>query len=87
MQLVFKIPSGSAPVKTRIVVRAVDMKGTMWLDGFQLEEGEAASRFNLMTNVDFSSGLDGFKKAGNAGDLDRVVTLSVDSGMYPPAKS
>ena len=39
MQLVFKIPSGSAPVKTRIVVRAVDMKGTMWLDGFQLEEG------------------------------------------------
>ncbi|WP_215633528.1 hypothetical protein, partial [Coprococcus catus] len=26
-------------------------------------------------------------KAGNAGDLDRVVTLSVDSGMYPPAKS
>ena len=87
MQLVFKIPSGSAPVKTRIVVRAVDMKGTMWLDGFQLEEGEAASRFNLMTNVDFSNGLDGFKKAGNAGDLDRVVTLSVDSGMYPPAKS
>ena len=88
MQLVFKIPSGSStPVKTRIVVRAVDMKGTMWLDGFQLEEGEAASRFNLMTNVDFSSGLDGFKKAGNAGDLDRVVTLSVDSGMYPPAKS
>ena len=87
MQLVFKIPSGSAPVKTRIVVRAVDMKGTMWLDGFQLEEGEAASCFNLMTNVDFSSGLDGFKKAGNAGDLDRVVTLSVDSGMYPPAKS
>ena len=87
MQLVFKIPSGSAPVKTRIVVRAVDMKGTMWLDGFQLEEGEAASRFNLMNNVDFSSGLDGFKKAGNAGDLDRVVTLSVDSGMYPPAKS
>ena len=87
MQLVFKIPSGSTPVKTRIVVRAVDMKGTMWLDGFQLEEGEAASRFNLMTNVDFSNGLDGFKKAGNAGDLDRVVTLSVDSGMYPPAKS
>ena len=87
MQLVFKIPSGSAPVKTRIVVRAVDMKGTMWLDGFQLEEGEAASRFNLMTNVDFSNGLDGFKKAGNAGDLDRVVTLSVDSGMYPPSKS
>ena len=88
MQLVFKIPSGSStPVKTRIVVRAVDMKGTMWLDGFQLEEGEAASRFNLLTNVDFSSGLDGFKKAGNAGDLDRVVTLSVDSGMYPPAKS
>ena len=74
-------------MKTRIVVRAVDMKGTMWLDGFQLEEGEAASRFNLMTNVDFSNGLDGFKKAGNAGDLDRVVTLSVDSGMYPPAKS
>ena len=87
MQLVFKIPSGSAPVKTRVVVRAVDMKGTMWLDGFQLEEGEAASRFNLMTNVDFSSGLDGFVKAGNAGDLDRVVTLSVDSGLYPPAKS
>ena len=87
MQLVFKIPSGSTPVKTRIVVRAVDMKGTMWLDGFQLEEGEAASRFNLMTNVDLSSGLDGFVKAGNAGDLDRVVTLSVDSGMYPPAKS
>ena len=87
MQLVFKIPSGSTPVKTRIVVRAVDMKGTMWLDGFQLEEGEAASRFNLMTNVDFSNGLDGFKKAGNAGDLDRVVTLSVDSGMYPPSKS
>ena len=87
MQLVFKIPSGSAPVKTRIVVRAVDMKGTMWLDGFQLEEGEAASRFNLMTNVDLSGGLDGFKKAGNAGDLDRVVTLSVDSGMYPPSKS
>ena len=87
MQLVFKIPSGSAPVKTRIVVRAVDMKGTMWLDGFQLEEGEAASRFNLLTNVDFSSGLDGFNKAGNAGDLDRVVTLSVDSGMYPPSKS
>ena len=87
MQLVFKIPSGSAPVKTRIVVRAVDMKGTMWLDGFQLEEGEAASRFNLMTNVDFSSERDGFVKAGNAGDLDRVVTLSVDSGMYPPAKS
>ena len=87
MQLVFKIPSGSTPVKTRIVVRAVDMKGTMWLDGFQLEEGEAASRFNLLTNVDLSSGLDGFVKAGNAGDLDRVVTLSVDSGMYPPAKS
>ena len=87
MQLVFKIPSGSTPVKTRIVVRAVDMKGTMWLDGFQLEEGEAASRFNLLTNVDFSNGLDGFVKAGNSGDLDRVVTLSVDSGMYPPAKS
>ena len=88
MQLVFKIPSGSStPVKTRIVVRAVDMKGTLWLDGFQLEEGEAASRFNLLTNVDFSNGLDGFKKAGNAGDLDRVVTLSVDSGMYPPSKS
>ncbi|MEE0140519.1 MAG: DNRLRE domain-containing protein, partial [Coprococcus sp.] len=87
MQLVFKIPSGSTPVKTRIVVRAVDMKGTLWLDGFQLEEGEAASRFNLLTNVDFSNGLDGFKKAGNSGDLDRVVTLSVDSGMYPPSKS
>ena len=40
-----------------------------------------------MTNVDFSNGLDGFVKAGNAGDLDRVVTLSVDSGMYPPSKS
>ena len=78
MQLVFKSPSGSAPVKTRIVVRAVDMKGTMWLDGFQLEEGEAASRFNLMTYVDFSSGLDGFKKEGKSGDLDCMVKMSMN---------
>ena len=79
IQMSFTAPAaeeGADSVTVKVYARSMYMKGNLWLDAFQLEEGEAASRFNLLVNNNFANGLYGFKKAGGAGDEDSVITVT-----------
>lgn len=95
LQVAFTAPaSDSGSVTVRILARMRYMKGDAWFDGFQLEEGYAASRLNLVENNAFTNGLTGYSKiaftaadqvvhTGDVAQTQTVLTATVnDDKVY-----
>lgn len=81
MEVTAAVPSDSTRSEVIVYIVASD-KGTVYFDCMQMEEGDCASRYNLIENNDFSNGSTGYTFTGTY-VFDQVVDLDSEGSQTP----
>lgn len=80
LDVTFTLPANAASADVIFYVLQLHFRGTSYIDGLQVEEGQVGNRRNLIENNDFTYDLYKFTRSATLEDRDSLIDISEIAG-------